>query len=123
MEITGKLVSKKATEQITDTFKKREFVIEYAENPEYPELIKFELINDKCDIIKDYAKDQVLTVGFNLRGRKWTNPKGEDVYFNTLNAWKVNASDGAFIEAPVAETPVPKRENTPQEDMLGDIPF
>ena len=38
MEVTGKLAAKFPTQQITDSFKKQEFVIEFADNPEYPEL-------------------------------------------------------------------------------------
>ena len=51
INIEGKLIEKFETVQITETFKKREFVLEYIENPEYPEFIKIELIQDKCDLI------------------------------------------------------------------------
>ena len=44
INIEGKLIEKFETVQITETFKKREFVLEYIENPEYPEFIKIELI-------------------------------------------------------------------------------
>ena len=33
-------------QQVTASFKKREFVVEFAENPQYPEFVKFELIQD-----------------------------------------------------------------------------
>ena len=46
INIEGKLIEKFETVQVTETFKKREFVIEYIENPSYPEFIKLELIHD-----------------------------------------------------------------------------
>ena len=47
MEIQGKLIEKYETIKINDSFRKREFVVEYIENPQYPELLKFDLIQDK----------------------------------------------------------------------------
>jgi len=40
-----------------------------------------------CD---DYAEDEEVEVHFNLKGRKWTDPKGEDKYFNSLQAWRID---------------------------------
>ena len=86
MEIKGRISNILETNQITDSFSKREFVLEYAENPEYPELIKLEFIQDKCSLLDSYSIGQNVNVCFNLKGRKWTNPDGVDVYFNTLQA-------------------------------------
>ena len=44
MEIRGKLFEVSNEEQITDTFKKREFILHDDSNPTYPEFIKFELM-------------------------------------------------------------------------------
>ena len=33
MKVEGKLLAKMNEQQVTDSFKKREFVVEYAENP------------------------------------------------------------------------------------------
>ena len=81
INIEGKLIEKFETVQITETFKKREFVLEYIENPEYPEFIKIELIQDKCDLIDK--------IDLNIKGRKWTNKEGKINYFNSLQAWKI----------------------------------
>ena len=43
MIVEGKIIEKYDTQTIKDSFKKREFVLEYAENPQYPEYVKFEL--------------------------------------------------------------------------------
>ena len=51
MNIKGKLIEIFDTVQITETFKKREFIIQDNKNPEYPEYIKVELIQDKVDLL------------------------------------------------------------------------
>ena len=103
MDITGKLVEKFDVQQITDSFQKREFVVEYSENGRYSEFIKFELVQDRCDLLDDYEINDQIEVHFNLRGRKWKAPDGDVKYFNTLNAWrlnKVSADGGGQSDAP-----------------------
>ena len=95
MNIKGKILEISDTQQVTNTFKKREFVVEYAENPQYPEFIKFELIQDKCDLLNTFKVGDELDVHFNLKGRKWTDPKGEVKYFNSLQAWRLEAASGS----------------------------
>ena len=89
MKIEGKLYVKMNTEQVKETFRKREFVVEYAENPLYPQFVKFELIQDNVALIDNFEPGQMIEVDFNLRGREWTNPQGERKYFNTLAAWRI----------------------------------
>lgn len=88
--VKGKLVEIFDTQQIKDNFSKREFVIEYSENPKYPELIKFELNNAKCSIIEQFGIGEEVTVNFNLRGRRYTNNQGVVQYFNTIQAWAIS---------------------------------
>ncbi|SMD38871.1 protein of unknown function [Reichenbachiella faecimaris] len=98
MEIKAKLLEKYETASFgASGFKKREFVVEYAENPQYPEFIKFELIQDKCEQLDGFNIGQELNVAFNLKGRKWTNPKGEVVYFNSLQAWRISAANDVSV--------------------------
>ena len=97
MEIKGKLVEKFPTQEVTDTFKKQEFVIEFVENPQYSysEFLKFEMIQDKCGQIDSHEIGSELIVSFNLKGRKWNDPQGETKYFNTLQAWRLQAGTPA----------------------------
>lgn len=95
MDVKGKIVEIFETAQVSDKFKKREFVVEYAENIQYPEYIKFEVIQDKCDLLNGFAPGQEIDVFFNLKGRKWTDPKGETKYFNTLQAWKIQGASSS----------------------------
>ena len=89
MNIKAKLLEIFNVAQISANFKKREFVVEYAENPQYPEYLKFELIQDKCGLLDQFAVGQEIDVHFNLKGRKWTDPQGNIKYFNTLQAWRI----------------------------------
>lgn len=102
MDIKGKIVEIFDTIRVSDKFQKREFVVEYAENPSYPEFIKFELIQDKCDLLNNINPGQVIQVHFNLKGRKWTDPQGNDKYFNSLQAWKIDTSGAESQNASAA---------------------
>lgn len=93
MEIQGKLIQVMEEIRVKDTFSKREFIVEYVTNPDYPQYIKFECTNDKTKIIENFKKGDAVTVKFDLQGRAWTNPKGEVVYFNTLRAFAVIGND------------------------------
>ncbi len=91
MKVRGKLLEIKETQQVSDTFKKRVFVLEYAGNPQYPEYVSFELIQDRCSLLDGFQPGQEVEVSFNLKGRKWINPQGETKYFNAIQAWRIEA--------------------------------
>ena len=90
MELKGKIVEIFETEQIKENFSKRIFIVEYLDNPKYPELIKFELNNVKCAVIDKFDIGDDVTVGFNLRGKKYTNQQGLVQYFTTIQAWSIS---------------------------------
>lgn len=99
-DITGNIAVIFDEMQVTATFKKREFVIEVIEGV-YPELIKFEAIQDKCDLLNNIAVGQEVALSFNLKGRKWNDPKtGVDKYFNSHVAWKIEATQQPEQAAP-----------------------
>lgn len=104
------------TQQVTDSLRKRELIIEYIENPQYPEHLKFEAINDRCDLLNNLFVGQEVEVFFNLRGRPWTDKTGKKSYFNSLQLWRVNVLGGGSPEyAPPVEVSA-----APDED---DLPF
>lgn len=93
MDITGILKMKSEEQQISEKFKKREFVIT-DNSSQYPQHISFQLTQDKCGLIDQYKVGDELKVHFNLRGREWTSPKGEVKFFNTLEAWRIEGNKG-----------------------------
>lgn len=125
MDITGILKVKSEAQQVSEKFKKREFVLT-DNSSQYPQHVSFQLTQDKCNLIDNYAVGSEIKVHFNLRGREWTSPKGEIKYFNTLEAWRIetiSAGSGATTSpsagnlGDVAETTFTA---TTQED---DLPF
>ena len=126
-EINGKLHKAYPTEQKTASFKAREFVILISEE-NYPQYIKFQLTQDRCDLLDQYNEGDQIKVFFDLRGREWTNPQGEQVYFTNLNAWRIsNADDASNGTSPASESapasPFPNAEDAPEVADFDDLPF
>lgn len=90
MQLTGKVHEVTPTIQATEKLKKRELILEYAENPQYPEFIKFEAIQDRCNLLDNVRPGDDIEVYFNLAGRPWTDKTGKKTYFNSLKIWKIN---------------------------------
>jgi len=123
MTITGTIKVIEDTLQISATFSKREFVIDVVDG-DYTNPIKLEMTQDKCNHLDNKQVGQEVEVAFNLKGRKWTNPQGEDKYFNTLSAWNIKPV-GAQPQAPQA-TPPPAASTPPpefQQAVDSDLPF
>jgi hypothetical protein len=122
MEIKGKVHEVSPTTQVTDSFKKRELIVEFVENPQYPEYIKFEAGQDRCALLDNVKVGDDVEVFFNLRGRPWTDKTGKKSYFNSLNLWKVNVLSGA---APSNSTPeyVAPANISAGADEEDDLPF
>ena len=122
MNVKGKIVELFDTVQVKETFRKREFVLEHAENPQYPEFIKFELIQDKCELLDTSKVGDEVDVHFNLKGRKWVDPKGETKYFNSLHAWKIDNS-GSSQEPKVSQDGQFDNLTPPPVTESDDLPF
>ena len=103
-------------------FKKREFILETDTETEYPQQIKFQLLKDKVNMLDAIPMGTELTIHFNLQGRKWTNPEGKDVWFNSLNAWKYKAKEG---KEPVTPETAKQDLTNAVEDRFGgeEMPF
>jgi Domain of unknown function (DUF3127) len=122
MVIEGKLHAKFETQQISDTFKKRDFVIEYVDNPLYPQYVTFQMVQDRVSLIDNFAVGEKIEVTFNLRGREWTNPQGEKKYFNTLEAWRIQKLESAANHP--ASTPASVYDVADiSSDSTDDLPF
>ncbi len=63
MEATGKLHTIYETKQVSERFTKREFVVELADNPKYPQVVLFQLTGDRVTQLDDMkVGDQVRIV-------------------------------------------------------------
>ena len=119
-EIEGKVHKIFDTENKTDTFQARDFVI--VTDGSYPQYIKFQLTQDRCGLADNYNVDEKVKVYFDLRGREWN-----EKYFTNLNAWKIEKVE----EQPPVESsgapdpfdfPTEEPQTSDQED-LDDLPF
>lgn len=121
MDITGTIKVIHKEEKVSDTFTKRVFVIT-DNSSQYPQIIPFELVKDKCALIDRYKVGDDVKVFFNIRGREWTSPKGELKYFTSLNAWKIEKVSSAAGNdvAPASEEPPIENFSDKQSD---DLPF
>lgn len=117
-EVEGKLHKKFDTEQKSGTFQTREFVI-LVEQGQYPQHVKFQLVQDRCEIIDNIDEGTNIKVYFDLRGREW-----QGKYFTNLQAWRVEAAgqeskprvnSGDFPSAPPM--------NSDEGSSYDDLPF
>ena len=121
MDITGILKVKGEAQQVSEKFRKREFVLS-DNSSQYPQHISFQLTQDKCSLIDQYNVGDEIKVHFNLRGREWTSPKNEVKYFNTLEAWRIEGGNvgGASNTASNMNSVAASFSASSQED---DLPF
>ena len=89
IEVSGKLHTINETKQVSERFSKREFVVELADNPKYPQLVLFQLTGDRCSQLDEFKQGDEVRIEFSLRGREWRSPQGELKYFNSLDVWKL----------------------------------
>ncbi len=107
-EISGKVVKKYDIESKTATFQTREFVIVTSET--YPQYIKFQLSQERVNLIDAYNENDEIKVHFDLRGREW-----QGKYFTNLNAWKIEgmAAGNSTTGHPANDVPF----------EINDVPF
>lgn len=125
MEIRGKVHEIGEVQQVTETFKKRDLIVAYAENPQFVEYIRFEATQDRVSIFDNLTVGEDIEVSFNLRGRPWTNKDGVTTYFNSLVAWRVtklaNTAGAAAPQPAAADIPPVDISSSGADD--DDLPF
>ncbi|MEX2481895.1 MAG: DUF3127 domain-containing protein [Gammaproteobacteria bacterium] len=122
MNTSGRLHAVFDTKQITERFSKREFVLEIAENANYPQYVAFELTGDRVGEIDAFKVGDTLEVEFSLRGREWTSRTGEVKYFNSLDVRNVQAAGGGSGKGQRdASRPASDLDPPPFDD--DDVPF
>ena len=117
METTGRIHALMDVKEVgKNNFRIREFVLEVADNPRYPQYVLFQMTGDRSEGLDGYSVGDEVKVEFSLRGREWQSPKGETRYFNSLDVWtieRLGASASGFEEQP----PPPDDFPPPQDDV------
>jgi hypothetical protein len=124
-EITGKIIDISPVNQVSDKFKKREFVIEKKEtggSAVFIDYIKFQLVQDKCDLINESFLNEEVKISFNLKGNKWERD-GKVNYFTNLDAWKVERSMPQQGREQNFSSGTTLEDIPPENDELSDLPF
>lgn len=88
-EMVGRLIEKYPEQQVSEKFKKREFVIE-KQSGQFVDLIKIELAQEKTGLIEPFQIHDIIKVSFDIKGSKW-----KDSYFVNLRGWKIEAYNPA----------------------------
>ena len=132
MQVQGRIHTAFPAEQVTQRFKKREFVLELDAASRYPQLVIFQLTGDRCGALDDFEAGETVSVEFSLRGREWKSPKGETRYFNSLEVWSIaragdeseKSADGASSAgAGPARKPSRSQDEPPPHTDDDEIPF
>jgi hypothetical protein len=133
-KLTGTVKLINETQQVTEKFSKREFVVSETSSM-YPQDILFQATQDKCSILDNVKENDQIEVSFNLRGREWTSPTGEVKYFNSLEAWRIEkAGQGTTIpqdgpspmslgSEPLASMSSSSNASAESADETDDLPF
>ncbi|MCP1996626.1 DUF3127 domain-containing protein [Flavobacterium sp. HSC-61S13] len=124
MHVIGRIKAIHQSQQVSQSFTKRELVVTTEE--QYPQHIIIEFTQDRCDLLDSFQIGQPVKVSINLRGREWVNPQGETKYFNSIQGWKIDAENSAPRYDPVPESAVDNyMGNKPQfnEEEHDDLPF
>ena len=124
-QITGKVAEVYPVNRINERFRKREFVIEHKDSTgdqAYVDFIKFQLTQEKCEIIDESWLREDVTVAFSIRGNRW-DKNGTVNYITNLNAISVIrgvpgtvSSQQKFINPDIEDSPSPSPE-------MDDLPF
>ena len=118
MQLQGKLIQTTGIEQISDTFKKTNLIIQTEHDTQYPQEISIEVHNDNINKLSEggIKPGDIVSVDVNLRGKKYEKEGQSARWFNTLVFWKwskVNEGTPAVTTTPVSAP----------EDPSGDLPF
>ncbi|PSR02190.1 MAG: hypothetical protein BRD50_07540 [Bacteroidetes bacterium SW_11_45_7] len=124
-ELSGILYDKFDVVQVSDRFKKQEFVVktETTTNSghQFEDFIKFQLVQDKCGMVDNIAENTSVKVSFNLRGNR--SEKGGNVrYFTNLDAWKIETQGEAGTDS-AASTGEDDVNQERAEDEDDGMPF
>ena len=120
-ETAGEIRAIMDPQQVTDSFKKREFALEI-DDGRYPQTVKFQLVQDKTALLDDFEVGQQVRVHFNLKGREYTRKSdGETDYWTNLECWRIEKAEDT--EKETNQPPPVEDDSSTDEPFDDDIPF
>ncbi len=122
-EVTGTVHAIMDTTQISDTFKKREFVLEIADG-NYPQHVKFQVVQDKTALLDNFKVGQPVKVLFNLKGRPYQRKDGTTDYWLNLDCWRMEpVQAGSTGVGDTDYSQIQPAVSTMPKDDFDDVPF
>jgi hypothetical protein len=122
VELTGSIHAIMPIAQISDKFKKREFVL-LINDSEYPQHRKLECQQDKVSMLDNYNLNDEVVVSFNINGREHRKNTGEISYFNSDVVWKMEKVISAQKPNTDIQTPPHQPVSELFSDTVNDLPF
>ena len=122
----GKLRAILDTDQVSDSFRKREFALEI-EDGKYPQTVKFQAVQDRVEMLDDYSVGQAVRVHFDLRGREYTRKRdGVTDWWVNLDCWRIEPLEGAGADqgaGATATSPTTTSSTASDDEFDDEIPF
>ena len=88
MEITVTVKRIEATKKVgNNEFQMRNLIVTTDE--QYPQTLAIQFVQGKCVELDKFQPNDKVKISIDLRGREYTNDKGELVVFNTILGWKI----------------------------------
>lgn len=118
LEVIGKLIEKSPTMQVSERFKKREFVLDITEEVNgnaYPNFAKLQAVQNRCELLDGFNEGDMVKVSFNIRGNKWEKD-GKVNYITSLDAWRI---ERASVSDNQGGYQAPQQPAAPQQFQAG----
>lgn len=109
LEITGTIKTIYQTQQVTEKFSKREFVVT-VKNGNYSDDVCLQFVKDKTDVLDSYKEGDEVKASFNVSSKLF-----KERWFTNLTCWRLDKVGSAPAQAP---TP-----NTSNPQNVDDLPF
>jgi hypothetical protein len=129
LEITGTIHFIGQEQQVSDKFKKRDFVlyVENETNSQYSDYIQLQMSQDKCAKLDEVEVGYEVKAFVNVRGKEYSKKDGSGMaYFNTLEAWKFDVLKsvpvGSVENGLIQKSEMPNAPDV-KEDDGNELPF
>lgn len=88
IQIKGRVVRVLDTKTTgANDFKSRSVHVKTEE--QYAQVIEIQFVQGNISLLDNVKQDDSIIIDVNLKGREWTNDKGEINVFNTIQGWKI----------------------------------
>ncbi|GGG61383.1 DUF3127 domain-containing protein [Hymenobacter glacieicola] len=122
-QITGTIAFIGDTQQVSDKFTKRLLAVQVVDG-NFTETPSFEFVQDRVDLLDNFAEGQEVVVDFNVRGREYQPKTGGRGFFTSLQGWKITAAGAAQPATKAAPAKaISKAASIASDDEISDLPF